>query len=417
MADAQTLRGVAALLVLVLLALPLGAQKKGKLPPTAPEACTVCAADPERMLAGGIVSHGPFPFGSFDTLDAEEQLGYLELRWIETEHFRIGMAVDGMKVDTKDKKKVLAELERLAEVFPEVSAKKKSLDPWLRLHLYAQRCEDVYKRMLRLLRIEQSDLPDGESQWYAGKGKYMGEGPHMGQADRYELMVLPDEASQVAYLDRNYGLRVKMPQQWHVTDRGALTITLHTSLDGTRKDAGLHGNVAFNFGHLLLNGYQHWSYDLPVWLVEGTGHYVQRELDPRYNSFTGSEGATANKTNKSDWQKEALKLVKGGDAPRLAQLQSRRSFGELEVDDHITAWSMVEFLATEHPAAFALIIDDMSGRKDERGHTDSNDLGGAMRTAFKERLGMTYSQFDEAWAEWVRAGGLEGWRERQEEKG
>src|SRR5688572_8185956 len=103
--------------------------------------CPYCKGDAELMAKAKLVSHGGFEFGINDTAKIDAYLAAADIRWLESEHFQIGLALSPHKVKEEEKKKVRAELAKLAEVLPEVDTRTKILDPWLRLHLYAQRCE------------------------------------------------------------------------------------------------------------------------------------------------------------------------------------------------------------------------------------------------------------------------------------
>ena len=47
------------------------------------------------------------------------------------------------------------------EVLPDVKPETQILDPWLRLHMYAQRCEDLYARFLEIIAGQNVTWPDG----------------------------------------------------------------------------------------------------------------------------------------------------------------------------------------------------------------------------------------------------------------
>ena len=111
-----------------------------------PESCPYCNNDPALMQQAGIVSHGPFEFGSKTTEGIQGVLATFALVWIESSHFEIGLALPRYRLKVDEKKKIVPELERLAAVLPEVSPSAKELDPWLRAHLYAQRAEETYAR-------------------------------------------------------------------------------------------------------------------------------------------------------------------------------------------------------------------------------------------------------------------------------
>ena len=124
-----------------------------------PASCEWCRGDPALMEKAGLVSHGPFPFGNEDSERVDKLLAVNDIRWIETRHFRIGFALGPHKVKQEEKNKIRGELERLAQVLPEVNPKEKVLDPWLRAHLYARRCEDLWTRFLELMRVTEEDFP------------------------------------------------------------------------------------------------------------------------------------------------------------------------------------------------------------------------------------------------------------------
>ena len=88
-----------------LLALALGAgevrAQKGKKD----DVCPYCGGDPERMKKAGLVSHGPFEFGASDVAHAEVLVAGTDVKWIESEHCRIGFGIVGnYKVKDEEKK-------------------------------------------------------------------------------------------------------------------------------------------------------------------------------------------------------------------------------------------------------------------------------------------------------------------------
>src|SRR5262249_52062274 len=209
-----------------------------------------------------------------------------DIRWIETEHLKIGFALGPQKVKLEEKKKIIAELTRLQQFFPDIKPETPILDPWLRCHLYAQRCEDIYQHFMEIMQLGSLKFADGTGVW---KGTYMGEGPYLGMKQKYEILVVPTQADHVAFLTENCGLQIKNSQRWHYVDRGAITLNCHAQQGNLRTDAALHGHLAFNLAHNLLDGMNHYSYDTPIWYHEGLAHVLEREIDPKYNSFDGGE--------------------------------------------------------------------------------------------------------------------------------
>ena len=408
----------ASLLFLALLAAagPAAAQRD-KAPANDPASCPYCENDPELMGPAGVVSHGGFEFGNHDTAATDRYLATADIRWIETEHFEIGMALAGYRPPQKEKKAIRAELTEMAEVLPTINPKTRLLDPWLRAHMFAWRAEKAWDRMLEILQVTEDQFPDGTVLWDM-TGPYMGEGPYLGQKGKYEILMLPSEALHYDYLVHEFGLPMKKTQRWNVVDRDTLTVVMH---EGTgpkasggsvfaqddmttaslKRDPAMHGHVVFNLAHNFLDGYKHYSYDTPIWIHEGLAHFMEREISPEYNSFDSSEGGIAAETKKSKWHQEVLKIVKRGNAPRLAELMALKNYAELELVHHFCTWSMIKYLIEEHPEGFAGLLADICGIMDENGYADGSNLPDKHRKAFKERLGMSYPEFDKAWRDWV----------------
>ncbi len=367
-----------------------------------PELCTVCGGDAEQLKAGGIVAHNGFPFGKAgsDTAKVDKHLVVLDIKWIETAHFRIGFALSSYKVKLEEKKKFLAELTKLKEAFPKIQPDSGIIDPWLRTHMYAQRCEEIYARFLELADASGAQFSDGSGTWVVG-GSYQGEGPYLGMKEKYEVLIVPNEAAHVDFLLDQAGLRIRNTQRWHFVDRGAITVSMHAQQGNLRSDAGLHGHVAFNLAHNLFDGLNHYSYDTPIWIHEGLAHFMEREVDPKNNSFDGGEGAVADMTKKSNWKAEVLKLFAANEAPRLAELMALKNFGEMKLPQHFTTWSMVDFLVQTKPKEFAAFLWALKRNYDAQGIPTGLNLPDWHRTKFKEVLGWNYVEFDTAWREWA----------------
>jgi glutaredoxin len=381
----------------IALGAPASAQKKK---PTDPSTCPYCKNDPETMKKAGIVSHGGFPFGKNDTVKVDELLTGQEIRWIETAHFKIGFALKEQKVTLEEKKKILAELTRLHEVLPEVKPDAGILDPWLRVHLYAQRSEDIWNRFLEIMQAKDATFADGKGAPWVGS--YKGEGPYLGMKQKYEILILTNDASHVAFLTEHAGLKIHKTQRWHYIETGALALNIHAEQGRLRVDLALHGHLAFNLAHNLYDGFNHYSYDTPVWYHEGLAHFMEREIEPEYNSFDAGEGSTADMTNKKDWKPDVLKLIDSNTAPRMAELLQLKTFAELKLPHHFTTWAMIDFLEKTKPDQLAKFLVHMKHCYNEKGLPTGENLLEFHRKAFKDDIGMSYAEFDDAWREWAK---------------
>ena len=355
---------------------------------------------PELMKAAGYASMGGFKFATNDTTAIDAFMGTSDIRWIETEHFELGFALGSYQVERTEKKKILAELTELQAKLPSIKPKTKLLDPWLRAHLYAQRLEQCLDAFIELIQVDLADFPDGTKAWDL-TGTYMGEGPYLGQKGKFEVLILPSEATYMSFLREQFGLSLTRTLRWNIIPEDTLTLIAHIEQAQLKKDSALHGHLGFNLGISFLNSYKHYSYDAPIWLREGIGHFMERRIDPRFNTFDSSEGSLPKVTKKSDWKTEVAKLVRSGAPPRMARLIKIKTYSEMELEDHFTTWSMIDFLVKTHPEEFANFLGTIKGRTDERGYSLATDLKEAHREAFKSVFGWSYLDFDQAWAAWV----------------
>lgn len=386
--------------VAALLACALAAHAQDKPARNDPVNCRYCRNDPALLAKAGLSSHGPFEFGAKGDTRSVDAFLVADTYWIESQHFEIGLAIGPYRVTQQEKAKLRAELGRLALVLPEVDPKTKLLDEWLRAHLFAQRCEDAYRRFLELVKKTDADFPQPGDRWLVGE-PFLGTGPHLGQAGKYEVLLLETEAEAVAYMDEEFGLEIRRTQRWNVIERDSLNVTIHLQEGSNRVDEALHGHLFFNLAHNFFDGYRHYSYETPVWLHEGLAHFLEREVVPHYNTFDATEGALGVESSEERWVPEARKLAQSGSAPRMAELINLQSYASLTLDMHFTTWSMVDFLVRAHPEGFACLLAALKGRVTPDGAPDGSGLKDVHREAFSTCLGMSYAEFDLAWAAWI----------------
>jgi hypothetical protein len=392
----RSLAGWALLALALCAAAPAAPQKKRA---NDPSECPYCHGDPAKMKAAGIVSHGPFPFGKSDTAKVDAFLVTSEIRWIETDFFRIGFGLREYKIKPEEKKKYVVELTRLKQVLPDVKPDTGVLDPWLRTHLFAQRAHDILDRFLTLINGKDAKFADGSGKW---AGTYAGEGPYLGMKEKYEWLVTSTEAAHTAFLTENFGLQLKVSHREHNIQRGVLGYYCHQMEGQLREDGALFGTLAFNLAHNFLDGLQHYNYDTPVWFHEGLAHWMEREINPKYNTFDSGEGGIADMTRKSDWKPEVLKLIAGNDCPRVAEMMGLKSYAEFKLPHHFTTWSMIDFLIQTKPEQFGKFVWDLKVSLDAKGNPTGANLNEYFRVKFKEHFGFNYPEFEEAWRTWVK---------------
>ncbi|MDF1799370.1 MAG: hypothetical protein P1V81_09360 [Planctomycetota bacterium] len=377
-----------------------------------PTTCSVCAADPARMEKAGIVSHGEFRFGETDTEIVSRLFTGIPIRWIEGPHVKLGFAdveydfwFGGDGSDPEDDPSQPGK--RGKGGIRQLGTGALTLEPWHKTHVYLERAEALYTRVAGLLDVEPDDLPtlneyDEPVAAKNHRGKYMGEGPHLGQAAKFEILILPGAEEWAVYLKDARGLDEAKSLLHLVPSTDAVGVTIH-QMDGDMwDDDGLHGHLAHLFTHALIDSYRHYSYAGPLWISSGLAHMLEREVNNERNTFCGGHPTTAEARELHDWTAEAKQLASKRKATALADLLTRDSHNDFTLADHVTSWSMVTYLVAEHPGAFAGINADVRGLSKGKQPVDAMILARAHSDAFARHLGWTYAEFDKAWAKWAK---------------
>ena len=358
----------------------------------------------ELLEAAGYASLGPFAWGgTHGTRKIEEALGELPLLWVETAHFRIGSTLPEYTPNGKDERdKIRDELKRLAERLPEVNARTRKLDRWLRLHLYAQRAEDLYAELSEVLGVTDEDFPRAPGQLVAGR--YRGEGPYLGQPEKFTLLLTEKASTLGRYYERFLGLRQEMPKRHTFDPFGSLFFGTSIELaEGTlRNDTALHCHVTFNLTQNLVNGYCYYAYELPLWIPEGMAHWAAKTLDPEHSNFSQvKEFGPANR-KEWNWEPKVRGRVKHDYYPAAEVLTSWTDYGRLKFSDHMMLWSRMEFLMSQDRSRFAEMMATLKGGiPGAEGAPTREQILALQQRAFEDAYGMSYEEFDEAWARHV----------------
>ena len=106
------------------------------------------------------------------------------------------------------------------------------------------------------------------------------------------------------------------------------------------------------------------------------------------------------KTSWLERNKKKRETVKKYAALR-AELKAKKDYAGLTLPHHYTVWSMTDFLIKTKPDGYAALNDRLHGRTNRAGIADSSNMLDVHREAFKECIGMTYTEFEAAWAKWV----------------
>ena len=364
--------------------------------------------DPAVMEALGIVSWGPIPFGPEGVKDGatwgssdDVVANLVASEWValETRRFRWISSLDKMNVSAKDRERLEPWFEVLRAAGVDLAKRPKKLDPHLRLVTMALRAEALYDRFLELVGKTDEDFYPSRAE--QGDGPYMGNGPYLGEMDKFELIVHRSARTHQQWTFAHMGTTVTGSLRWKFRDPGRLHGSLPASDSDLEHDRWLWPHTAHVLGHMFLAAYKHFSYDPPVWLDEGVALLLEREANPESITTEGMEGTLNEHIGASDWKGELAKLARKGE-PRTAELMTRRTSGAMSELDLVASWSRVQFLAGEHPEAFARFLGILKGQLDEAGYPTGNDLDGLQRRALKECFGWSPADLDAAWLAWLR---------------
>lgn len=379
-----------ALLSVALLTLG-AAQKKGD------EVCPYCMNDPALLAAAGLVSHGPIDIGPEGSEWIRAELPSSQWLFLESQHLRWASSLSSESVKTKDRERLAGELDRLRVHFPEVPEKVKKLDPWLRIHLMAQRGEEFYARFQALLGVSDADFPAARQV----EGPYMGDGKYLGEKDKFEVLIHVNRETHRMFTSEFMGVSVTDSLRWHLQEEHKVIASVPAVDPDIRYDRFLHPHIVHNLAHNFLCAYKHYSFDPPVWLDEGLAHAMEQEINHEFHTLDGEEGSMPDNRGPGDWDKELARLSKRKKRTSFAHLMRLQAFGEMSQDDHVSAYGLVRFLIDERPEEFAAFIGAIKGKLDERGKPDGSDLRGLQREQLKELFGWTPAELDAAWGEWV----------------
>ncbi|WP_145063316.1 hypothetical protein [Engelhardtia mirabilis] len=354
---------------------------------------------PEAMQALGYRSFGPFLFLGNDRTDfVQREMGGSQMLFVETEHFKLGSSLTSYAYsdDREEKKKLAAEVKALGELLgSKLKAPRKKIDGWLRLHLFARRLEASYQRFHELFGIEPAD--------------YEAQGTYLGQPNKF-VVVLCQRSSEFGRFERHY-LQVETPvsYRWYL-EGGGMGVVLDVeglaqqmwADDETPLDTVLHCFAIQALAGNFANAYRRNNGAGPYWLEAALGHFVVREVDPRWvASFGLREGGTIDDDD-HEWSQRVLNLVGNDFYASLEDMFAWREYAELNHRDHMVAWSKLEFLLTELQGDRRGFLNAVSAAAPVGDEAQARAAAIERQVvALEDCFELTPAEFDEAWASWV----------------
>ena len=359
--------------------------------------------EPAALAAAGYLRYQPFPFADGARTEAiEKVLGDgVEMLWVETAHFRIGSSLPEYTVsDPDERERVKAELERLKERFPKIKPKERKLDPWLRLHLYALRCEDLHAEFARNFGLAAVQFPT-----VAGEkvdGVYRGEGPYWGMGDKFTVLLFEKESSY-GRIKQKYlqGIGGESSARYLFPKSDSMLFAAHVQGSNMDSDTVLHCALSYNLVHNFVDGTCHYSFPVPVWLPTGLAHEFARRISPKQNYFTEDKAYTPDEKDVWNWPPRVYARVKHEVWPSAAKLFAAADASEFKYTDHMMAWSRMDYLLRERPEAMGAYLMGVKAQIVEGRAPTTEEINAQHEHAFTQAFGADPAGFDAAWTAWV----------------
>ena len=364
----------------------------------------------EELERAGYVSFGPFTFAEgIKTLDVEETLGNAQVLWVETAHFKLGSTLATYKCpsDTHEEQRLREEIGRLIKKLPRVHRDPGKLDPWLRLHLYAQRLEEQYADFEARFGLHDED--------FAAKGKpaspadspasgSMGPGPYLGQELKFTVL-LTEKSSQVARFAKRYIVggdvayyRAPLPGGTRFLGTSAQAVR---SI-GTELDSALHALVATELACNLCDGFRGAQYDRPLWFDHGLGLFYGRMVEERWSVHVPRVSTEADDES-WHWEPRIRGLVSNAYVTKWDEMLGWQDIAKLEASQHMCAWSRVAWLMSlEKGDLHGFLMGVSEPLKPGLSAVEEQNVRlEQQKTALQAAFGKSPSELDEAWRKWV----------------
>ncbi len=381
-------------------AAPQEREGQGRTP--RPEVDPYTKGDPAALQRAGYVSFGPFPWADEHSSEQIEQiLGGEPLIWVETAHFRIGSSLDvyDFPSDRVERKRLTAELGRLEERLPDFKGKVKKLDPWLRLHLYAMRLEELYASFCEEFSLREEEFPA-----YPG-ARYMGKGPYLGMSDKFLVLLLEKKSALARYTATFVGEAWDNSYRYYFpkSDNFFYGITFE-ALEGTyQNDLVLHFAVVYGMVQNLASGVRGYSHTGPEWWKRGLANWFARRIDDRCLLYTAGKGETVREEQEARWEPKVRARVEHGFFPSIEEMFGWKDAVEWEFSQHMLAWSRVDYIMRRDDKTARNLLMEFQEPVPWTGDTSRDVLvAKQFDRAFRTATGQDPAAFDKAWAAWVR---------------
>ena len=357
--------------------------------------------DVELQRRAGYVSLRPFAWGEgIQGQEVIEVLGGVDLLWAETAHFKICSSLKSYKrkPDSQENLRVEKELEQLARRMPGFKLPKGGkLDPWLRLHLYAQRLEQLYTEFCE--RTGFSDADFANTALVPGQGS----GPYLGQKLK-PTVLLAEKSSALGRFNRRY-LKVDEEKSYrYVLPGGSMYLGISAEAmreNGYELDTALYCALAAGVVANMLDGLRDSYWATPLWFDLGLGHWFSRRIDERFTYYASGTMRYLD-DDLHEWQPRVRGLVDNKFPYSWRDMLGSLEWSQFNAQNHMLIWSRVDWLLQLKAGKMRAFLEPLSvplpqGTKAEIAAIQLQRATAALQAGF----GMTPEACEAAWSAWV----------------
>ena len=355
---------------------------------------------PELMRKLGYEAFGPFHWRGPDfTNHVQENIGSIPMIWVETEHFKIGSSLGTYEIpnDREERERIKGELKRLKKRLGRLKAPRNELDPWLRLHLYAQRSEDLYAMFVQDFGIGPSDFDEAL--------------PYLGNENKFQILLCERKSEFSRFVTTYTGQQNDgaFYWGWHQDCMwlGAAFEAITENWGEPQEepfDTMLHCRMAGLMASSFIDGYVN-QFSAPRWIGYALGHVYRRRIDPRWVMAAGHTEQQARQEGDWRWEPRVYGLVKNEFFVPAEDMFQWSGYNAMDTRDHMVAWSKVDYLMTEADGDLGGWLKTMSSKPRQAGEdaeTRLKELAELQRKALLANFELTPEDLDKKWAKWVK---------------
>lgn len=326
--------------------------------------------DAKLMQAAGVVAYGPFPWADdLTTASVDKVLGENRIRWVETQHFLIGCTFGSatMPDESEVRKLMNGEFQRMRKRFNKFPERASKIDPWLRLHLYAQRAEELYAEFAKLVGHDDAS------------------GTYLGQKKKFPILLFQKKSDLARYLDRFCGIKSDFGMRHFYAKTEQYGFVMAAEGDDPKDEATVHAQFRFFMVEAMLDAIG----GVPYWVSIGLAHCYERQVPSNTMMAAIKDNESVDEETQNKWP---LKMRKRAGHPELltplAGIATKTDFGYW---DHLQSWSRIDWLVTTDRAKFGKFLGALKGKTAMPRQVE----------AIAETYGLDPDVFDTKWREWV----------------